>query len=79
MLTRLPTWVVAWPATPVISDRTLVKPRLSFAVATAASAASLDHGGLGLRLLLDFVVQLALRDCASLGQRRVAVDVDLRQ
>ncbi len=58
VLTRLPTWVVACPATPVISDRTLVNPRLRF---------GRRHRGFGclyrrlrLGLLLDFVVELAL-------------------
>ena len=37
------------------------------------------HGGFGLRLLLDIVVELALRDGVGLGQRSVALDVDLGQ
>ena len=37
------------------------------------------HSGFGLRLLLDFVVQLAPRNRARFGQWRVAVHVDRRE
>ena len=39
--TRLPTCVVACPATPEISERTSVNPRFSLAVATLACAAAI--------------------------------------
>ena len=82
VLTRLPTCVVAWPATPVISDRTWVKPRFSCSIfdrSFGGGYRSLGrlHRGLSLRLLLDIVVELALGDGAGLGQRSIALDVDL--
>ena len=84
-LTRLPTCVVACPATPPIRERTWVKPRLSLAVASgglvqrATACLRRYDRGLGLLRLLLVIVELALRDGARLRQRCVALEVDLRK
>ena len=82
--TRLPTCVVACPATPVMRERTRVKPRLILAVSTAACAVG-DRGvcsgdvGFGLCGLLCLGVELALRDGVLRGEGCVAVYVNLRE
>ena len=69
------------PAIPLMSERTLVKPRFSSAVSTAGFAA-LNGGLIGfderfvLGLGLNVGIELALRNGARFGERRVALNVD---
>ena len=76
VLTRLPTCVVACPATPVISD---APGEAEIQFGRCHGSLCRLHGSFCLRLLLDLVVQLASGNRTRLGQRRVAIHVDLGQ
>ena len=95
--TRLPTCVVAAPAMPSMGEVSLVKPRLTLAVSTAAVAAAIPASAASICALavstcafaaatcafmdcvgLRGVIEILLRDRLLLGERSVAILIQLR-
>ena len=82
-LTRLPIWMLAIPAMPSMSERTLVNPRLSWAVSTAASLDSMPAVEVftcaSACALVEYRYPTGFARCAGRRQRSIPFHVDLSE